>query len=334
MSRLRRYGTIAASLSAGLLVGQTTLVRAQTAEIDCAAPACEQALSPACLERIGAGAIEARGGEVGDACASENAAYVACLRAVAETCGGPALQSSGACSAEDARAEWARLSQSNAVEELEALAGFCGDTLHGRLAAARAKSLREAASASATSETGGGVGAARGASELPTVAVQADGARAVSTPTEVKGCLPPVNAGVVFGAWTMQVREQRFGQPYLILGSAAAAEPGEDDFVGLEYLRSSNGWFRYRTASGDRRTVFRSGSEGTQTIATKRFDPKPAARTACAEYIWGAFRITVEADRLLIRYETDGFQYEDETARLARDDARLVRFAGREISLD
>lgn len=302
--------------------------------VDCANPACETKLSARCLDRVGAGAIKA-----GDDCAAENAAYVACLRSVAETCGGPAEPQAGACSPADARAEWTRLQTSTDVNQLEALAKFCPNTLHGRLAAARAESVKaEAAAAPAPAKPDapaprkGGLFGGPAAELSPDVDVQPNGARANARLTPRRGCKLPENASIVLGAWTLQVRKALLGQRLLMV----VGRPSEDgdNFVGLEYLESSNGWFRYRAASGDRRTVFRNGREGSQTILTKRFQPKPAAAAACAEYEWAAFDIEIDAREIRIRYQTDGFQYDDETARLDRGDGRTVRFAGRRIDLN
>lgn len=141
-------GAHAARRAAGLLAAFALAASgaggvAQGQAINCQDPGCERKLSASCLDRVGAGAIS-----TGDSCEAENNAYVTCLQKVAEQCGGGVGAGGGqaGCSPADARAEWALLRNSKDVSQLQVLAEFCKNTLQGRLAAARAEKLKEAAS--------------------------------------------------------------------------------------------------------------------------------------------------------------------------------------------
>lgn len=144
--------------AAALAVAMTLAApaRAET-PIDCANPACETRLSPACLSRVGAGSLPA-----GDACEAEQSAYVTCLRDVAETCGeiaSPTRQSgdAGGCAPEDARQLYADLQTSDDAEALENFAELCAGTAQAGMAVMRAERIR-AAEAAARSQAATGLG--------------------------------------------------------------------------------------------------------------------------------------------------------------------------------
>lgn len=329
--RLGRGWRGAARIGAWAIGGAALLGAGPAAAQECANPACAAALSPACLARIGAGALPA-----GDGCAAEQDAYVACLRAVAERCGDAAAPQGGEtlCAPEDARAEWARLQTSSDVAQLRAFAEVCSTTLQGRLAAARVESLTTAKPAAAPSASGGGGGlfGRQPSPPGPDVAVRPEGSGADSALTGARDCLLPENAAIARGAWRLQTRTGGFGQRSLLV----AGRPSEasDNFVGLEYTATSNGWFRYRTADGTTRTMFRGGDAREQDSLTKALRSKPAAAEACAHYRWGAFDIDLDDAEIRIRYDSDGFQYENETLEIDLKDGRSFGFSGRRIPLD
>lgn len=81
---MRRFALIAALLFAPFAYGSAS---AQDNDALCANPAtyCGGLIAPACLNRVGAGALPA-----GDACGAQFAAYKSCLTTAAQTCGGAA----------------------------------------------------------------------------------------------------------------------------------------------------------------------------------------------------------------------------------------------------
>lgn len=129
--------------TATALLGALLAAPAAAQSIDCANPACETKLSPACLQRVGAGSLPA-----GDACGAEQAAYVACLTAVAEQCAAAATPQKSGCGPEDAQQLYAELQDSQDAAALETFAKACPGSPQAAIASMRAERLRERQAAS------------------------------------------------------------------------------------------------------------------------------------------------------------------------------------------
>ncbi len=297
---------------------------------DCADPRCEALVSAACLQRVGAGALPAS-----DACAAENAAYVACLRQVAERCSGAAPQTGGAgCTAEDARLEWERLRDSADIAALEVLGQFCADTLQGRLAAARAEQLKAAPARSAPAAA-----AARPPEDVDPRYDNSPSDRIVGAVgdlriTDARDCFVPETQTFRMGAWRMQMARTAstlFDSRYL----AFAAEDASDrfSFVGIEVLEKSNGWFRYRPADGVSQAVGRTGNARLQNAAVKTTPDLQRAERACRHYRWGRFDVELSADEILIAYDGRDNLYENEVIRLKPGDASGFDFRNKRFEL-
>lgn len=136
---------------------------------------CGKVVDVACLQRVGAGAISAKKGKA--TCDQEFLKYRDCLSFVASECSGgfgggggtqPPADASQAgsiaagggggasggggslCAPEDARQLWTDIKDSSDVSEIEEFAKMCANTVQGRLAANRARRMKEAGA------TGGG----------------------------------------------------------------------------------------------------------------------------------------------------------------------------------